>query len=32
MLGIAIDLIASDLIHHFLVLPLLVGNSGWHWP
>jgi len=32
LLGIAIGLIASDLLHHFLVLPLVVGNTGWHWP
>ena len=19
-------------MHHFLVLPLWVGNTGWHWP
>ena len=25
-------LIASDLLHHFVVLPLTVGNTGWHWP
>jgi hypothetical protein len=30
--GIAIGLIASDLLHHFLILPLTVGNTGWHWP
>lgn len=28
----AISLIASDLLHHFAILPLLVGNTGWHWP
>lgn len=32
ILGIACGLIVSDLIHHFLVLPLTVGNIGWHWP
>ncbi len=32
LLGIAIGFIASDLLHHFAVLPLLVGNTGWHWP
>lgn len=32
ILGIAIGFIASDLLHHFAVLPLLVGNTGWHWP
>lgn len=32
LLGIALGLILSDLIHHLIVLPLLVGNSGWHWP
>jgi len=32
MLGIALGLILSDLLHHFVVLPLMVGNTGWHWP
>jgi hypothetical protein len=32
LLGVAIGLVASDLLHHFLILPLLVGNTGWHWP
>jgi hypothetical protein len=32
LLGIALGLIFSDLVHHFLVLPLTVGNTGWHWP
>jgi hypothetical protein len=32
LLGISFGLIASDLLHHFLVLPLTVGNTGWHWP
>ena len=32
LLGIALGLIASDLMHHFVVLPLTVGNTGWHWP
>jgi hypothetical protein len=30
--GIGMGLIVSDLAHHFLVLPLTVGNTGWHWP
>lgn len=30
--AIAVGLIASDLLHHFVVLPLWVGNIGWHWP
>lgn len=30
--GLVFGLIASDLIHHFVVLPLWVGNTGWHWP
>ncbi len=29
--SIALGLIASDLSHHFLVLPLWVGNTGRHW-
>jgi hypothetical protein len=32
ILGIALGLIVSDLLHHFVVLPLIVGNTGWHWP
>lgn len=32
LLGIGLGLILSDLAHHFLVLPLTVGNTGWHWP
>ena len=30
--GVALGLILSDLLHHFVVLPLTVGNTGWHWP
>lgn len=30
--GIGIGLFLSDVIHHFIVLPLWVGNTGWHWP
>ena len=30
--GLGYGLIASDLAHHFLILPLTVGNLGWHWP
>jgi hypothetical protein len=32
MLGLALGFILSDLLHHFVVLPLTVGNIGWHWP
>lgn len=32
VLGIAVGFIASDLVHHFVVLPLTVGDTGWHWP
>ena len=32
LLGIALGLILSDLLHHFVVLPLTVGNTSWHWP
>ena len=32
LLGIAFGLILSDLVHHFIVLLLTVGNIGWHWP
>ncbi|MBN1900401.1 hypothetical protein JW926_03635 [Candidatus Sumerlaeota bacterium] len=30
--GIGIGLFLSDVIHHFIVLPLWIGNIGWHWP
>jgi hypothetical protein len=32
LLGIGCGLVLSDLIHHFILLPLTVGNIGWHWP
>lgn len=32
VLGISIGFVLSDLAHHFIVLPLTVGNTGWHWP
>lgn len=32
LLGVSFGLVASDVLHHFLVLPLTVGNTGWHWP
>lgn len=32
LFGIGVGCVASDLIHHFAVLPLWVGNTGWHWP
>ncbi|HVX15377.1 MAG TPA: hypothetical protein VHC22_29580 [Pirellulales bacterium] len=32
LLGIALGLIVSDALHHLVVLPLTVGNMGWHWP
>ncbi|MCA9246634.1 MAG: hypothetical protein KDA42_05945 [Planctomycetales bacterium] len=32
LLGVALGFVFSDLLHHFLVLPLTVGNTGWHWP
>jgi hypothetical protein len=32
LIGVAAGLIISDLAHHFLILPLLVGHTGWHWP
>ena len=32
IIGIGVGFILSDLIHHFVVLPVLVGNTGWHWP
>ena len=30
--GVAAGFVVSDLAHHFLVLPLLIGDIGWHWP
>jgi hypothetical protein len=24
--------VVSDVVHHVIVLPLTVGNMGWHWP
>ena len=32
LVGLALGLVVSDLAHHFIVLPLWVGNTGWHWP
>ena len=32
LFGIALGLAISDVVHHCLVLPLTVGNMGWHWP
>jgi hypothetical protein len=32
LVGVGIGFIASDLMHHFAVLPLTIGNTGWHWP
>jgi hypothetical protein len=32
LVGLGIGLILSDLMQHFIVLPLWVGNTGWHWP
>lgn len=32
LVGISIGLIASDLAHHFIILPILTGTTGWHWP
>lgn len=32
LLGVALGLVISDLVHHSLVLPLTAGNTGWHWP
>ena len=32
LLGIGLGLVVSDLLHHFVALPLTVGNTGWHWP
>ncbi len=30
--GVSAGFVFSDLAHHFLVLPLLIGDIGWHWP
>jgi hypothetical protein len=32
LIGIGCGFILSDAIHHLGVLPLTVGNMGWHWP
>jgi hypothetical protein len=32
LLGIALGFVITDAVHHCLVLPLTVGNMGWHWP
>ena len=32
IVGTGIGFVLSDLVHHFIVLPILVGNTGWHWP
>ena len=32
LLGIALGFVISDVLHHVVVLPLTVGNMGWHWP
>ena len=32
LLGISAGLILSDVLHHFVVLPLWARNIGWHWP
>jgi len=32
LLGIALGFAISDAMHHCLMLPLTVGNMGWHWP
>ena len=32
LLGIALGCVISDAVHHCIVLPLTVGNMGWHWP
>jgi hypothetical protein len=31
-LGVGCGFIASDTMHHLIVLPLTVGNMGLHWP
>jgi len=30
--GPAFGLVASDVLHHLVVLPIWAGNMGWHWP
>ncbi len=32
LLGISLGLLLSDLLHHFVIMPLAVGNTVWHWP
>lgn len=31
-IGFGLGVILSDAIHHCIVLPIWVGNMGWHWP
>jgi thiosulfate reductase cytochrome b subunit len=30
--ALALACVASDLIHHFVVMPILAGETAWHWP
>jgi len=32
LLAAALACVASDLLHHLVFLPLLTGETGWHWP
>jgi hypothetical protein len=32
IIGVGCGFVLSDLLHHFIVLPLTVGDTGWHWP
>ncbi len=32
LVGLGLGLVASDLLHHFAILPLWTGTTGWHWP
>jgi hypothetical protein len=30
--GASVGFIVSDLAHHFVILPITAGETGWHWP
>jgi hypothetical protein len=30
--ALALACVVSDLVHHFVVMPILAGETAWHWP
>ena len=30
--ALAVACVVSDLMHHFVVMPILAGETAWHWP